>query len=288
MHDELPGRCPPTETRTPVDAATGPGPARIGFHGRALALIVCATLPATSVVAACLPADASLAARYASVADAPVSLSLSQDGRFRVYDLPASAPAPEVTGCWRREGDRVVFAPGADQDGEGIERVMPEPLTQADLAAVRGDGIETLAQAVDAGLLPAARVWAHQARQAGEPVRVKVFESKLGLAVGEVKLVLRLAGGQQIEASPGSGDGEFEAASLPAGAAVTAIGLRFPREPERMRWLTTTDPTKLLYLIDVDALAVGVLPGGPLTLIVQADGSLRSDTPDRIHFKREP
>lgn len=249
--------------------------------------IICA-MPATSAFANCNPADPALSARYASVGEAPVRLSLNQDGRFRIYDLPAVAPTPEVTGCWSRDGDRVIFAPGADTGGEGIQRVLPDPLSQADLDAVRGDGIETIAQAVDAGLLPAGRVWAHQPRKPGEPVRVKLFESKVGIAAGDAKVVLRLAGGQELEASPGSGDGEYELASLPASAIVTAIGVRFPHPPERMRWLTTTDSTKLLYLIDFDALAVGALPGGPLTLTVQADGSLRSDTPDHIHFKRTP
>lgn len=253
-----------------------------------LCTLVACLIPAASAVAACKPADPALAARYASVAEAPVSLSLHQDGRFRIYDLPAAAPTPEVAGCWSRDGDRVIFAPGADTGGEGIRRVLPDPLTQADLDPVRGDGIETIAQAVDAGLLPAGRVWAHQVRKPGEPVRVKLFDSKVGIAAGEAKVVLRLADGQELEASAGTGDGEYELVSLPADAVVTAIGVRFSYPPERTRWLTTTDSTKRLYLIDFDALAVGALPGGPLTLTVQADGSLRSDTPDRIHFKRTP
>lgn len=281
MNDGLPVRC---------CLATPPRIQRARWRGaraRMLALLVCA-FPATSAVAACKPADPALAARYASVADVPVSLSLNQDGRFRIYDLPAVAPTPEVTGCWSRDGDRVIFAPGADSGGEGIQRVLPDPLTPADLDAVRGDGIETIAQAVDAGLLPAGRVWAHQVRKPGEPVRVKLFESKVGIAAGEAKVVLRLGDGQELEASAGTGDGEYELAPLPAGAVVTAIGVRFPHPPVRTRWLTTGDSTKRLYLIDFDALTVGALPGGPLTLIVQADGSLRADTPDRIHFKRTP
>ena len=273
-----------------------PGPATTGIdrttrtrgHGvRAcmLALVAC-MMPATSAVAACKPADAALAASYASVAESPVSLRLNLDGSFRVYDLPP--PAPEVAGCWWREGDRVVFAPGANDGSDGIKRVLPDPLTQADLDEVRGDGIETIAQAVDAGLLPAGRVWVHQARKAGEPVRVKLFEPKVGVAVGDAKLTLRLNDGQEIDASPGPDDGEYEFASLPASATVTAIGVRFPHPPERTRWLPITDSTKLLYLIEFDALAIGAIPGGPLTLTVQADGSLRSDTPDQIHFKRAP
>lgn len=261
--------------------------ARLQARTRMCALVAC-LIPAASAVAACKPADAAVAANYASVADAPISLSLNPDGRFRIYDLPAAAPTPEVTGCWSREGEHVIFAPGADTGGEGIQRVLPDPLTQADLDAVRGDGIETIAQAVDAGLLPAGRVWAHQVRKPGEPVRVKLFESKAGFAAGEAKVVLRLSDGQELEASAGTGDGEYELASLPADAVVTAIGVRFPQPPVRMRWLTTGDSTKLLYLIDFDALAVGALPGGPLTLTVQADGSLRSDTPDHIQFKRTP
>lgn len=256
-----------------------------GLRACMFALVAC-MMPATSAVAACKPADASLAARYASVAESPVSLRLNPDGSFRVYDLPS--PAPDVAGCWWREGDRVVFAPGADDGSDGIKRVLPDPLTQADLDEVRGDGIETVAQAVDAGLLPAGRVWAHQAREAGEPVWVKLFEPKAGLAVGDAKLTLRLSDGREIEANPGPDDGEYEFASLPAGAVVTVIGVRFPHRPERMHWLTLTDSTKLLYLIEFDALAVGAIPGGPLALTVQADGSLRADTPDDIHFKRAP
>lgn len=286
MNDEISRRryVPPAgSAATAIERA-----ARSRGHGaRAcmLALIVC-MMPATSAVAACKPADAALAARYASVAESPVSLRLNPDGSFRVYDLPS--PAPDVAGCWWREGDRVVFAPGADDGSDGIKRVLPDPLTQADLDAVRGDGIETIAQALDAGLLPAGRAWAHQARKAGEPVRVKMFDPRAGIAVGDAKLTLRLNDGRELDASPGPGDGEYELASLSASAVVTAIGVRFPHRPERTHWLALTDSTKLLYLIEFDALAVGAIPGGPLALTVQADGSLRSDTPDDIHFKRTP
>ncbi|ALN59499.1 hypothetical protein RDV84_12195 [Lysobacter yananisis] len=259
---------------------------RLRLSACASLAIVCGSFLAGAAFAACKPADAALAGQYASGAPTPLSLRLDADGRFRIYDLPP--PLADIAGCWQREGARVVFAPGADGDKDGIERVLPDPLTQADLDKVRGDGIQTLEQAVDAGLLPPARWWAHQPRKPDEPLRVKVFDPRAGIAAGETRLSLRLADGREIEASPGTGDGEFEVASLPASAAVTAIGVRFAYPPQRTRWVATTDSTKQLYLIGFDALAIGAIPGGPLALDVQADGSLLADPPDRLHFKRTP
>lgn len=272
--------------RVAVDARRRGQVRPLAVGARALIALACAALPAGTAFAACKPADAALAGQYAASGPTPFALRLNADGSFRIHDLPP--PLADVAGCWRRDGARLVFAPGADGDKDGIERVVPDPLTQADLDKVRGDGIETIGQAVDAGLLSGARLWAHEARKAGEPVRVKVFDPRAGIAADVVKLTLRLADGREIEASPGTGDGEFEVASLPASAAVTAIGVRFAHPPERTRWVATTDSTKQLYLIGFDALAIGAIPGGPLALNIQADGSLLADTPDAIHFKRKP
>ncbi|MFQ6311866.1 hypothetical protein [Lysobacter capsici] len=254
--------------------------------------IVGAAMLAAPAAFACAPADAALAGRYAAIdksgkSNPQLQLQLNLDGSFRMHDVPP--PGLEAAGCWQRSGDTVVLVEGLAIGGEGIKRALPEPLTQADLDKVRGNGIDTLQQAVDAGLLPLGRVWANQPRRAGETVRVSVYEPRVGLAVGEAKAMLRLADGEVIEQSPVPGDdGQFEFASLPKRAVVKAIGVRFPEQPNRIRWLSVEDSTKLLYLIEFDARALGAAEGGGMTLTRQADGSLISDFPDATHFKRLP
>ncbi|MET4729011.1 hypothetical protein ABIE09_002823 [Lysobacter enzymogenes] len=255
-------------------------------------LMACASLCAAPAAFACEPADAALSGRYVSAAadsaaSSAKSLQLNKDGSFRLLGVPVQGA--DFSGCWQRSDDIVVLVEGAAIDGEGIKRALPEPLTQADLKAVRTDGIDTLEQAVDAGLLPLGRQWANQPRRAGETVRVSVYEPRVGLAVGDAKAMLRLADGTVIEQAPTRGeDGQFEFASLPARAVVTAIGVRFPEQPDQPRWLTVSDPTKRLYLIEFDARALGAVQGGFITLSRRADGSLTSDFPDATRFKRAP
>ncbi|WP_157754144.1 hypothetical protein [Lysobacter capsici] len=250
--------------------------------------IVGAAMLAAPAAFACALADAASSGRYVSAAAKPMaSLQLNRDGSFHLLGVPA--PGADFSGCWQRSGDTVALVEGLAIGGEGIKRALPEPLTQADLDKVRGNGIDTLQQAVDAGLLPLGRVWANQPRRAGETVRVSVYEPRVGLAVGEAKAMLRLADGQVIEQSPVPGDdGQFEFASLPKRAVVKAIGVRFPERPDRIRWLSVEDSTKLLYLIEFDARALGAAEGGGMTLTRQADGGLISDFPDAPHFKRLP
>lgn len=250
--------------------------------------IVCVSMLAAPAAFACEPADAASSGGYVSAAAKPTaSLQLNRDGSFRLLGVPA--PGADFSGCWQRIGDTVALVEGAAIGGEGIKRSLPEPLTQADLDKVRGNGIDTMQQAVDAGLLPLARAWANQPRRGDETVRVSVYEPRIGLAVGDAKAMLRLADGKVIEQSPVPGDdGQFEFASLPKRAVVKAIGVRFPEQPDRVRWLTVEDSTKLLYAIEFDARALGAGEGGGMTLTRQADGSLISDFPDATHFKRTP
>ncbi|QWF16082.1 hypothetical protein [Lysobacter capsici] len=250
--------------------------------------IVCVCVLAAPAAFACEPADAASSGRYVSAAAKPAaSLQLNRDGSFRLLGVPA--PGADFSGCWQRIGDAVALVEGLAIGGEGIKRALPEPLTQADLDKVRGDGIDTIKQAVDAGLLPLARAWANQPRRAGETLRVSVYEPRVGLAVGDARAMLRLADGQVIEQGPVPGDdGQFEFAGLPKRAVVKAIGVRFPEQPDRIRWLTVEDSTKVLYLIEFDARALGAAEGGGMTLTRQADGSLISDYPDATHFKRTP
>ncbi|KRA17775.1 hypothetical protein [Lysobacter sp. Root604] len=251
-------------------------------------VLVCAWMLALPAAAACAAGDAALAGRYAaSATKAAPSLQLNADGSFRLRELPM--PGMDVTGCWQRSDGTLVLVERMIDSEDGIKRALPPPLTEADLNKVRGDGIETLQQAVDAGLLPIGTWWAHRPRRAGEAVWVKVYEPRIGLAVGEAKAMLRLADGRVIEqTSKEGGDGEFEFAALPADAAVKAVGVRFPEQPDRPRWLNVDDATKLLYLIEFDANAIGASEGGAMTLTVQADRSLISDFPDATHFKRAP
>ncbi|ALN65123.1 hypothetical protein GLA29479_4286 [Lysobacter antibioticus] len=253
-----------------------------------LAVIACFALPATSAIAACEPADAALAGAYAGIeAKAAPSLQLNQDGSFRMRGVPM--PGMDVAGCWQRSEQTVVLVERAPDSENGLRRKLPPPLTEADLNEVRGDGIGTLQQAVDAGLLPPGAWWAHRQRRGGETVRVKVYDPRYGLAVGDAKAMLRLSDGRVVEQSAAQGaDGQFEFEALPADAAVKAIGVRFPEQPDTSRWLTVDDPTKLLYLIEFDAQATGAAEGGVMTLTVQADRSLISDFPDATHFKRAP
>ncbi|ALN79308.1 hypothetical protein LA76x_1149 [Lysobacter antibioticus] len=253
-----------------------------------LAVIACFALPATSAIAACEPADAALAGAYAGIeAKAAPSLQLNQDGSFRMRGVPM--PGMDVAGCWQRSEQTVVLVERAPDSENGLRRKLPPPLTEADLNEVRGDGIGTLQQAVDAGLLPPGAWWAHRQRRGGETLRVKVYDPRYGLAVGDAKAMLRLSDGRVVEQSAAQGaDGQFEFEALPAGAAVKAIGVRFPEQPDTSRWLTVDDPTKLLYLIEFDAQATGAAEGGVMTLTVQADRSLISDFPDATHFKRAP
>lgn len=255
--------------------------------------IVCAWLLASPAVAGCASGDTALAGPYAATAgDTKPSLQLNPDGSFRMRDVPM--PGMDVSGCWQGGERSVTLVERAPDSVDGIRRALPPPLTEADLNAVRGDGIETLQQAVDAGLLPVGSWWAHRPRRAGETVWVKVYEPRIGLAVGDAKAMLRLADGRVIEqTAKQGGDGEFEFAALPADAAVKAVGVRFPEQPDRPRWLSVDDATKLLYLIEFDANAIGATKGGAteggaMTLTVQADGSLVSDFPDATHFKRAP
>ncbi|MGO0999967.1 hypothetical protein [Lysobacter sp. CA196] len=261
------------------------GPA---VYASALAAIACFVLPATSAVAACEPADAALVGAYAGTeAKTTPSLQLSQDGSFRMRDVPM--PGMDVAGCWQRSEQTVVLVERAPDSENGIKRMLPPPLTETDLEKVRGDGIGTLQEAVDAGLLPMGRWWAHRSRRPGETVRLKVYEPRYGLAVGDAKGMLRMADGRVVEQSTVQGsDGEFEFDGLPADAAVKAIGVRFPEQPDTPRWLTVDGPTKLLYLIEFDAQATGAAEGGVMTLTLQADRSLISDYPDATHFKRAP
>ncbi|WP_152670123.1 hypothetical protein [Lysobacter capsici] len=250
--------------------------------------IVGAAMLAAPAAFACEPADAASSGRYVSAAAKPTaSLQLNRDGSFHLLGVPA--PGADFSGCWQRSGDTVTLVEGLAIGGEGIKRALPEPLTQADLDKVLGNGIDTLQQALDAGLLPLGRVWANQPRRGSETVRVSVYEPRVGLAVGDAKAMLRLADGEVIEQSPVPGDdGQFEFASLPKRAVVKAIGVRFPERPDRIRWLSVEDSTKLLYLIEFDARALGAAEGGGMTLIRQADGGLISDFPDATHFKRLP
>lgn len=250
--------------------------------------IVCVWMLAVPAAFACAPADAASSGGYVSATAKPAaSLQLNRDGSFHLLGVPV--PDADFSGCWQRIGDTVALVEGLAIGGEGIKRALPQPLTQADLDKVRGNGIDTIQQAVDAGLLPLARAWANQPRRAGETVRVSVYEPRVGLAVGDARAMLRLADGKVIEQSPVPGDdGQFEFASLPKDAAVKAIGVRFPEQPERIRWLSVEGPIKLLYLIEFDARALGAAEGGGMTLTRQADGSLISDFPDATHFKREP
>lgn len=258
------------------------------FRAGALAAIACFASPAAFAAAACAPADAALAGAYAGTeAEARPSLQLNQDGSFRMREVPT--PGLQVAGCWQRSEQTVVLVERAPDSENGIRRALPPPLTEADLDKVRGDGIDTLQQAVDAGLLPMGRWWAHRPRRAGETVRLKVYEPRYGLAVGDARGLLRLADGRTIEQSPVRGDdGTFEFEALPADAAVEAIGVRFPEQPDAPRWLSVDGPTRLLYLIEFDAQATGAGEGGVMTLTVQADRSLISDFPDATHFKRTP
>lgn len=250
--------------------------------------VVCVAMLAVPTAFACESADAASSGRYVSAAAKPAaSLQLNRDGSFRLLGVPA--PGDDFSGCWQRSDGTVMLVEGAAIGGEGIQRMLPAPLTQADLDKVRGNGIDSMQQALDAGLLPFARAWANQPRRAGETVRVSVYEPRIGLAVGDAKAMLRLADGKVIEQSPVPGDdGQFEFANLPKGAVVKAIGVRFPESPDRVRWLTVEDSTKLLYAIEFDARALGAGEGGGMTLTRQADGSLISDFPDATHFKRMP
>lgn len=284
MHEgfrDLP-RVPATKNR---DAGTGSGRMRAL---RLLALSGCAAMMSPAALAVCTPADVATAGRYdATGAQATASLQLNADGSFRVRDVPMAGV--EASGCWQRSETTVVLMERAIDGGDGIVRTLPAPLTEADLDAVRGDGIETLQQAMDAGLLPLERWWANRPRRAGDSVRVKVYEPRYGLAVGDAKALLRLADGRVIEQASQSGsDGEFEFAGLPADAVVKAVGVRFPQQPEPPRWLNVDDTTKLLYLIEFDPHAVGAAEGGTMTLTVQADRSLISDFPEATHFKPAP
>lgn len=273
---------------------SGGGAAHCSGRARSamVASIVCASMLAVPAAFACAPADKQLAGRYAAIdtsgtSNPQLQLQLNLDGSFRLHDVPS--PGLEAAGCWQRSDDTVALMEGAATGGDGIKRTLPEPLTQADLDKVRGNGIDTIQQAVDAGLLPLARAWANQPRRAGETLRVSVYEPRVGLAVGDAKAMLRLADGKVIEQSPVPGDdGQFEFASLPKRAVVKAIGVRFPGQPHRVRWLTVDDSTKRLYLIEFDARALGAVEGGVMTLTRQADGSLRSDFPDATHFRRLP
>ncbi|SDW26045.1 hypothetical protein SAMN05421681_101539 [Lysobacter enzymogenes] len=274
-------------------------------RGAARALVLASCLPAsalaTAAAAACAPpGDQALAAKYTTAVTnfaAPSEKQLSTlqmraDGRFRWYDLPP-LPYPEIAGCWRRSGDTVVLVLGAADGGDGVKRSMPVAWTQADLNQVRREGVQTIQQAVDAGLLAAGRVWAHQDRKAGEPVRVKLYEPTSGAPPGDAKVSLRLRDGRIVEGAavpdeeqvidnrPGPSGGEYLFASLPADAAVQAIGIRFPNQPDRPRWVSVEDRTKLLYMIEFDARATASLFGGTMTLIVNADGSLSPALPDR-------
>lgn len=279
-------------SRMPVTA--GIGTAVGGACGRALrrmhalVLIACVGWAPSVALAVCAPADAALAGRYAATGtQATASLRLDADGSFQIRDVPVAGV--EASGCWQHSENTVVLMERALDGGDGIARTLPAPLTEADLSAVRGDGIETLQQAVDAGLLPLARWWANQPRNAGDSVRVKVYEPRYGLAVGDARALLRLADGRVIEQAPESGgDGEFEFSGLPVDAAVTAVGVRFPQQPDRPRWLSVDDATKRLYLIAFDANAIGAAEGGMMTLTVQTDRSLISDFPDATQFKPVP
>lgn len=253
-----------------------------------LALSGCAAMMSPAALAICAPADVATAGRYAATgAQATASLQLNADGSFRIRDVPMAGV--EASGCWQRSRTTVALMEGTIGGGDGIVRTLPAPLTETDLGAVRGDGIETLQQAVDAGLLPLDRWWANRPRRAGDSVWVKVYEPRYGLAVGDAKALLRLADGRVIEQSSQSGsDGDFEFAGLPADAVVKAIGVRFPQQPDRPRWLDVDDATKLLYLIEFDPHAIGAAEGGMMTLTVQADRSLISDFPDATHFKPVP
>ena len=262
------------------------GPA---VYARAFAAIACFALPARSAIAACEPADAALAGAYAGIEAnvAPSLLQLNQDGSFRMREVPR--PGMDVAGCWQRSEQTVVLVERAPDSENGLRRKLPPPLTEADLNEVRDDGIATLQQAVDAGLLPPGAWWAHRQRRGGETVRVKVYDPRYGLAVGDAKAMLRLSDGRVVEQSAAQGaDGQFEFDALPADAAVNAIGVRFPEQPDKPRWMTVDGTTKLLYLVEFDAQAIGAAEGGVMTLTVQADRSLISDFPDATHFKRAP
>ncbi|MGO1073604.1 hypothetical protein [Lysobacter sp. CA199] len=282
---------------------------RYRFGPLALALIGCLSASANAAAAACAaPGDAALVAKYTTPVDnfatpsekSISTLQMNKDGSFRWYDLPP-LPYPEIAGCWQRKGDTVMLVLGAPAGGDGVKRSMPTPWTQADLNQVRREGVQTIAQAVDAGLLAAGRVWAYQTRKAGEPVRVKVYEPTIGIPPGEVKVTLRLRDGELVEGAPVPDEeqvidnrprpsgGEYLFASLPGDAAVRAIGIRFPNQPDRPRWVTVEDDTRLLYMIEFDARATASLYGGVMTFNVDADGSLSPTPPDRGEpFKRTP
>lgn len=288
MNDETDARDRIRTTVVPTGADRSMRRRSPAVYAGALAVIAYFALPAKSAHAACEPADPALAGAYAGVeAKAAPSLQLNQDGSFRMRGVPM--PGMDAAGCWQRSEQTVVLMERAPDSENGLRRKLPPPLTEADLNEVRGDGIGTLQQAVDAGLLPPGAWWAHRPRRDGETVRVKVYDPRYGLAVGDAKAMLRLSDGRVLEqsAAPGA-DGQFEFDALPAGAAVNAIGVRFPEQPDQPRWLAVDAPTKLLYLIEFDAQATGAAEGGVMTLTVQADRTLISDFPDATHFKRAP
>lgn len=273
----------------------------------ALSLSACALGSAAAAVCT-PPADTKLVASYTT----PVrgltgemstsTLQVNADGSFRWSGLPM--PPNEVGGCWRRQGDIVSFETHALDGGDGVERSMPEPLTQADLDRVtrfEHKQIRTIAQAVEAGLMANGRLWAHQARKAGEPVRVKIYEPTVGVSPGDAKVALTLADGRVVEGAqlseddqvidrhPSPAGGEYLFASLPAGAVVKSIGIRFPNQPDRPRSVPIEDGDKLLYMIEFDADDTGSIFGGVMKLQVQANGSLGTVAPDvGPAFERAP
>lgn len=235
----------------------------------------------------CVPSGDALAGIYQAQAPQPLgTLRLAADGSFSLQGLPL--PAGNAQGCWRRMQDSIeLYRPmhGAD----AVRRVLLPPLSDADLKRVRGPGIDTLEQAVDAGLLPARRLWTRQPAQHGKAVAVALSDSNrdVDVAPGDAKVVMRLASGRQLEGVLDS-DGLYQFTKLPDGDALHSIGVTLPTPGEHQRWLDVAGPTMRLYLIEFDSLATGYAEGGGMTLGLQHDGSLRSDFPDDTHFVRKP
>lgn len=274
-----------------------------------LALIACASIPATAAAVVCAPpGDAKPVARYTT----PVrgwtdtlstsTLQLDANGSFRWSGLPG--PPSVIGGCWRREGELLRFETHALDGGDGVKLAMPEPLTQADLDRVtryEHKDIRTIAQAVEAGLLANGRLWAHQTRTAREPVRVKLYEPTIGIPPGDAKVTLSLADGRVVEGEQLSEDdqvidrhprpagGEYLFASLPPGAAVKAIGIVFANQPDRPRTVPIEGATRLLYMIEFDANDTGSIFGGVMRLKVLANGNLEGVPSDNgPAFERVP
>lgn len=259
--------------------------ARRAVVRRMVALVACGVLSMASSAMACAPADAALAGRYLTIdGSSGASLVLERDGRFQL--LGVAGPSPNIGGCWTREGGFVTLAQTLEGAIDGLRRVLPPALTDADLKALHDPEVTSLAQAVEMGLLPAAGMWAHQPPQADGSVEVMLSEPNLGVAVGPAEVVLRLASGEVLRANDEAGQGAYRF-KLPDHAEVRAIGITFPTQADRPRWLTVQGPNKRLYLVEFDGVATGYAEGGRLRLEVRPDGMLVFEFPD-MAFKRAP